>query len=66
MNNNNGFNFIDMLAVLSFGIGLENLRLNKQQVEQLMNEMTSEQNAMLKKIIEQNDEIIALLKEGKK
>lgn len=66
MNNNEGFGFLDLLTILSFGIGVENLRLNKQQVEQLMNEMTSEQNAMLKKIIEQNEEIISLLKEKKK
>ena len=52
-----------ILNLLSLQIGLENLKLNQQQVDGLMNEMTGEQNKMLNKIIEQNDEIIKLLKE---
>lgn len=60
-----GLNFIDLLSLLSFQIGLQNLALNKKQTDDLMDEMKDGQNSMLKKIIEQNEEIISLLKENK-
>lgn len=60
-----GLNFIDLLSLLSFQIGLQNLALNKKQTDSLMDEMRDGQNSMLKKIIEQNEEIISLLKENK-
>lgn len=60
-----GLSFIDLLSLLSFQIGLQNLALNKKQTDSLMDEMKDGQNSMLKKIIEQNEEIISLLKENK-
>lgn len=60
-----GISFIDLLSILSFQIALENLSLNKQQVDSLMNEMQNGQDSMLKEIIKQNEEIISLLKELK-
>lgn len=54
--------FLDVLTVLSFIIGLENLNLNKQQVDDIMDELRKNQNAMLATIIKQNEEIIELLK----
>lgn len=70
MNDNLGL--IDILTILSFVIGIENLNLNIDQInsldkhlEQQDNILINEQNEMLKKIIEQNEEIIKLLKENK-
>lgn len=57
--------FLDILTILSFIVGLQNLELNQKQVDGLMSEMRDHQNDMLAHIIEQNDEIIALLKEKK-
>lgn len=65
-NEHSGFGFIDTISILSFIIGLQNLELNRQQVESLSKEMTDNQDAMLKTIIQQNEEIIKLLKELKK
>lgn len=66
------FEFLDVLTILSFIIGVENLELNKQQISDLQNYLKEqdhilieEQNQMLKTIIKQNDEIISLLKGGK-
>lgn len=61
-----GFEFMDVISILSFIIGLQNLELNKQQVETLSKEMTDNQDTMLRTIIQQNEEIIKLLKELKK
>ena len=72
--------FLDLITILSFIIGLENLSLNEEQVNNLEDHLRSqdailkeEQNVMLdktiqllKKAIEQNEEIINLLKEIKK
>lgn len=65
MNNISKLSFLDLLNILSFQIGLQNLALNKQQVDSLMSEMQDGQDEMLKEIIKQNKEIIALLKEMK-
>lgn len=63
-------NLLDILTILSYIIGVENLNLNEQQAnaldEHLKNQdsiLIEEQNAMLKKIIEQNEEILKILKE---
>lgn len=61
-----GIGFLDIINILSFMIGLQNLSLNQQQVDGIMSEMQESQNKMLKEIIEQNEEIISLLKERKK
>lgn len=61
----NELGFLDILSILSFIIGLQNLELNQKQVDGLMTEMTEHQNSMLSTIIKQNEEIINLLKEEK-
>lgn len=65
MDNGEQWSFIDIISILSFIIGLENLDLNQQQVDGVMKELQENQNAMLSKIIQQNEEIIQLLKENK-
>lgn len=55
------FDIMDIIALWSLDIGLQNLALNKQQVDSLMSEMRDNQNALLRKIIEQNETIINLL-----
>ena len=62
MDDYGNFDFIDIIGIMSFIIGLQNLELNKQQVASLQKEMTETQDNMLKTIIEQNEEIIRLLK----
>lgn len=57
--------FLDILTILSFVVGLQNLELNKQQVDGVMDELQNVQNSMLSTIIQQNKEIIRLLKENK-
>lgn len=63
MNFGGQLSFIDIVSILSFFIGLENLSLNKVQVNDIMQELQSSQNGMLSKIIEQNEQIIQMLKE---
>lgn len=60
------FGFLDVLTILSFIVGLQNLEMNKQQVGGIMSELKDTQNSMLSTIIEQNEEIIRLLKEQQK
>lgn len=62
--NNNGeqWSFIDVISILSFIVGLENLSLNQKQLDGIMKELQENQNVMLSKIIQQNEEIIQLLK----
>jgi len=62
--------FLDILTILSFLVGVENLNLNDIQIRDLDKhlqeqdkELKQEQDKMLRKIIEQNQEIIKLLKE---
>lgn len=55
MNNNNEYLF-NLINILSFIIGVENLSLNDKQIEKLENH--------LKKQDEQYEEIKGLLKEG--
>lgn len=59
------FDVMDIIALWSLDIGLQNLSLNQLQVDGLMREMTDKQDALLQKIIEQNEQIISLLKERK-
>lgn len=63
MNFGEQLSFIDIVSILSFFIGLENLSLNKVQVNDIMQELQNNQNGMLSKIIEQNEQIIQMLKE---
>lgn len=63
MNFGEQLSFVDIVSILSFFIGLENLSLNKVQVNDIMQELQNNQNGMLSKIIEQNEQIIQMLKE---
>lgn len=65
MNKGNELEFLDIISILSFIIGLQNLELNQKQADGLMSEMHNNQNSMLATIIQQNEEIIKLLKENK-
>lgn len=57
MNNvNNNDYLLDLINILSFIIGIENLSLNDKQIEQLENHL-NKQDA-------QYDEIIKMLKDG--
>lgn len=59
------WSFVDIISVLSFIIGLQNLELNEKQVKSLDNHLKEQDEGLLAKIINQNEEIIALLKELK-
>ena len=68
-NENQQFGFLDILAIASFILAIKNLQLNNEQVEGLQEHLKKqdgvlelEQNNMLKEIIQQNEEIIRLLK----
>lgn len=66
MNDNGEWDFIDIISILSFIIGLENLQLNIDQNKQLDKHLKDQDEILLAKIIEQNEEIINLLKELRK
>lgn len=57
--------FLDLLTILSFIIGVENLSLNQKQVDNLETHLSKQDNNLLSKIIAQNEQIIDLLKENK-
>ena len=59
------FDLMDFIALWSLDIGLQNLKLNQMQVDGIMREMTDNQDALLQKIIAQNERIIALLGDRK-
>lgn len=58
--------FLDILTILSFIVGLQNLELNQRQVDGVMDELQNVQNSMLATIIKQNKEILELLRNKKK
>lgn len=73
MNEQKEFTILDLLTILSFIIAVQNLNLNEKQVSGLNEHLSKQdsileekQNKMLEKIIEQNEEIITLLKGGLK
>lgn len=55
--------FLDVINVMSFIIGLQNLELNEKQIQGLDNHLKEQDNNHLAKIIKQNEEIIELNKE---
>lgn len=66
---NKELTWLDILTILSYLIGVQNLNLNEKQVNDLDQHLQEQddilikqQNSMLKKIIEQNETIINLLK----
>lgn len=54
----NNFEFLDILTILSFILGIKNYNLNNQQSNVMMHEMQNNQDGMLAKIIAQNETII--------
>lgn len=51
--------FLDVLTILSFIIGIENLSLNQQQVTSLEQHLSKQDTELLSKIISQNELIIS-------
>lgn len=56
---------INVINVLSFIIGVQNLNMNNKQVEELEEHLNKQDNGYLREIIKQNEEILNLLKEKK-
>lgn len=52
--------FLDMLTIMSFLIGIENMSLNEHQIHNKEHD-----SAILSTILEQQEEILRLLKEKK-
>lgn len=59
------WSFLDIISILSFIIGLQNLELNEKQAKALDDHLKEQDNNQLALIIQQNEEIIKLLKEIK-
>lgn len=55
----------ELLTILSFVIGIKNLDLNEEQAQILDSHLNRQDKELLSKIIQQNEEIIRLLKENK-
>lgn len=58
MNNENLGNFLNALGVI---LGFINIELNDKQIEQLNGHLEQQDNAFLKKIVDQNEVIIEKL-----
>ena len=65
MGKNDNWDFIDIISILSFIIGLQNLESNQKQISDLDKHLSEQDNKLLTQIIHQNKEIIQLLKENK-
>lgn len=63
MNNWQEWDFLDIISILSFIVGLENLELNNKQVANLEQHLRHQDNNLLAKIIQQNEELIELDKQ---
>lgn len=61
MDNYGNFTILDIITVMSFLVGVENMGLNKQQIHN-----KQDYGTILSTIMEQNEEIIRLLKEQQK
>lgn len=60
---NQQWDLLDLISILSFVIGLENLELNTKQVNDLQDHLSRQDNNLLAKIIQQNEELIELDKQ---
>lgn len=60
MDNNGNFDFLDLVTVMSFAIGLQNMELNERQIK-----LKAEDRKLLSAILENQIEILKLLKEGR-
>lgn len=50
--------FLDQLTILSFFVGLQNLELNEQQVNNLESHLKQQDGSFLEKIVKQNEELL--------
>lgn len=57
----NNLSFLDLLTIMSFVVGIENLEINIKQSNQLDEHLSKQDKELLSKIIEQNEQIIKLL-----
>lgn len=55
---NNFLSWLDILTIMSFIIGVENLELNIQQNQQLDQHLNKQDEELLAKIIAQNEELL--------
>lgn len=60
---NGKWSFVDIISILSFIIGLENLQLNQEQISNLDIHLSKQDDQLLAKIIHQNEELIELSKQ---
>lgn len=58
MDSNGNFDFLDLLTVMSFAVGLRNLDLNERQIK-----LKAEDRQLLSTILDNQKEILKLLKE---
>lgn len=63
MDNWQEWDFLDIISILSFIVGLENLELNNKQVANPEQHLHHQDNNLLAKIIQQNEELIDLDKQ---
>ena len=54
----NALSWLDILTIMSFVIGIENLELNIQQNQQLDQHLSKQDEELLAKIIAQNEELL--------
>ena len=62
----NNINFLDLITILSFLVGLENLELNEQQVNNLEEHLKKQDQVLIEEQNKMMIEILDLLKEIKK
>ena len=63
MNNFGEFGLLDLITIVSFIIGLENLDLNIKQSDSLEQHLAKQDKELLENIIKQNQAIIEALEE---
>jgi len=61
----NNLSFLDLLTILSFLVGLENLELNEQQVSNLEEHLKQQDHVLIEEQNKMMIEILDLLKEIK-
>lgn len=58
MDSNGNLTFLDLVTVMSFAIGLQNMELNERQIK-----LKAEDRELLSKILDNQEQILNLLKE---
>lgn len=66
MNSNGNFEFLDILAVVSFAMQVMNFQENQQQSnnDDIMSELQSQDRKYLSKILENQNKILKILEEN--